>query len=98
VSGPSYETPAELVFLRRMGADAVGMSSVPEVIAGVHMGLRVLAISCVTNVALPAEGAHAKAPSHTDVVAAAEAASQRLAALVTGVVGQLGADDTHPET
>ncbi len=98
VAGPSYETPAELVFLRRMGADAVGMSSVPEVIAGVHMGLRVLAISCVTNVALPAEGAHAEVPSHADVVAAAEAASQRLAALVTGVVGRLGADDTHPET
>lgn len=51
MSGPSYETPAEIRFLRTIGADLVGMSTVPEVIAANHMGIRCLAISCVTNMA-----------------------------------------------
>jgi purine-nucleoside phosphorylase len=51
VSGPTYETPAETRMLRAIGADAVGMSTVPEVIAARHLGVRVAAVSCITNLA-----------------------------------------------
>ena len=69
VPGPSYETPAEIRYLRAIGADLVGMSTVPEVIAANHMGMRVLGISCVTNMAA---GVLPQKLSHDEVLEAGE--------------------------
>jgi purine-nucleoside phosphorylase len=68
-TGPSYETPAEIKMARTMGADAVGMSTVPEVIAARHMGLRVLGLSCLTNMA---SGVLKKKLDHREVLAVGE--------------------------
>jgi purine-nucleoside phosphorylase len=67
--GPSYETPAEIKMARTLGADAVGMSTVPEVVAARHMGLRVLGISCITNMAA---GVLKKKLHHQEVLDVAE--------------------------
>jgi purine-nucleoside phosphorylase len=83
VKGPSLETPAETRFLRLMGADAVGMSTVAETIAAVHAGLRVLGISIISNVNLP----DAMAPiTLEDVVATVGQAETRLVQLIRGVL------------
>lgn len=87
VLGPSYETPAEIRMLRTLGADAVGMSTVLEVIAARHLGLRCLGVSCVTNAAA---GVTDQVLSHEDVQQVANAAADRLQALIVGVVAQLG--------
>ena len=88
VPGPNFETPAELRMLRGWGADAVGMSTVPEVIVARHGGMRVLAISTVTDMAtgIPGQIEHVH---HEEVLAVANAAGERLARLVTGVVARL---------
>lgn len=86
VLGPSYETPAEIRMLERLGADAVGMSTVPEVIAGRAAGLRVLGLALVTNAAAGITG---EPLSHDEVMAAGRAAAERFGRLVRGVVAAL---------
>jgi purine-nucleoside phosphorylase len=86
LSGPTFETPAEYKWLRGMGADAVGMSTVPEVIVARHGGMRVFAASVITDLGL--EG-HVEKITHEEVLAAAHAAAPKLAALVTELVKAL---------
>ncbi len=86
VSGPTYETPAEIRMLRQLGADAVGMSTVPEVIAANHLGMRVLGISCITNEATPEA---ATAVNHAEVLSGAELATPGLNAILHGVIHAL---------
>jgi purine-nucleoside phosphorylase len=83
--GPSYETPAEIRMLRLLGADVVGMSTVPEVIAARHMGVRVAGISVVTNLAA---GLSRSRLSHEEVTGTAARVEERLTALVTGLLGR----------
>lgn len=75
LSGPTYETPAEIRMLRVLGADAVGMSTVPETIALRHMGVRVAAVSCITNAGAGITGQEL---SHQEVKEVADAAASRL--------------------
>jgi purine-nucleoside phosphorylase len=80
VSGPSYETPAEIRALRTMGADAVGMSTVPEVLAAGHQGVRVVGISCITNLAA---GMGDKPLSHEEVAETAHQVKNTFARLLS---------------
>lgn len=86
VLGPSYETPAEIRMLERMGADVVGMSTVPEVIAARARGVPVLGISLVSNAAA---GISATPLSHDEVVEAGREAQDRFAALLRGILRRL---------
>lgn len=89
VVGPNLETRAEYRFLRQIGADVVGMSTVPEVIVARHMGLRVMAVSVITDECFP----DALEPvSIADVLAAAGEAEPKLTALMKGVVTEIGAE------
>ncbi len=86
ISGPSFNTSAELRMLQRLGGDAVGMSTVPEVIAARHMGLKVLGIACITDMALP------DAPvvlTHEEVLETAERTKPVFQKLVRGVLRRI---------
>lgn len=83
--GPSFETPAEYTHYRLIGADAIGMSTIPEVIAARHMGLPVLAVSVVTNVAVPG---NFQKNTHEDVQVAANQAAADMARLFSGVISE----------
>jgi purine-nucleoside phosphorylase len=84
--GPSYETPAEINSLRTLGADLVGMSTVPEVIAARHCGMRVLGISCVTNAAA---GILDQPLDHKEVLETAERVKSQFIALLKGVIPRI---------
>ena len=87
--GPSYETPAEIEYLRRMGADLVGMSTVAEVIAARHMGIKVLAISCVTNMAA---GILDQPLSHAEVMETGERVKTTFEALLRALLPRIAKD------
>jgi purine-nucleoside phosphorylase len=86
VLGPSYETPAEIRMLRIIGADMVGMSTVPEVIAANHLGLKVIGVACITNYAA---GIKKEKLSHADVKLVAEKAMVGFATILTETIGEL---------
>ncbi len=93
VSGPSYETPAEIRFLRTIGADVVGMSTVPEVIVARHMGIEVLAISCVTNMAA---GVLDQPIDHEEVLATGERVREDFSRLLSAILPRI--EDLFKET
>jgi purine-nucleoside phosphorylase len=87
--GPSYETPAEIEYLRRIGADLVGMSTVAEVIAARHMGIKVLAVSCVTNMAA---GILDQPLSHAEVMETGERVKTTFEGLLRAVLPGIAED------
>jgi purine-nucleoside phosphorylase len=87
--GPSYETPAEIRYLRTIGADLVGMSTIPEAIAARHMGIGVLAISCVTNMAA---GILDKPLSHNEVLETTQRVMGHFVALLLAVLPRIASE------
>jgi purine-nucleoside phosphorylase len=90
LKGPSLETPAEIRFLRTIGADAVGLSTVQEVIAAVHAGMQVLGISIISNIADPDRPAPARLE---DILAVARGATPRLARIVGDFLEGIDGDE-----
>jgi purine-nucleoside phosphorylase len=86
VHGPSYETPAEIRAFRTLGADAVGMSTVPEAIVARHMGIEVLGISCISNMAA---GVLPEPLRHEDVMETTRRVRAQFAGLLEGIIGRL---------
>lgn len=86
MTGPAYETPAEIKMLRIMGADAVGMSTVPEVIAANHAGMEVAGISCITNMAA---GVLDKPLSHEEVIKTADEVKDKFIKLVISIINEI---------
>lgn len=86
LAGPSYETPAEIRMLRKLGGDAAGMSTVPEVIVAVHSGLKVLGISCITNMG---SGILDQPLSHHEVMETAEIVKSKFINLVKGIIKEI---------
>ncbi len=84
--GPTYETPAEVRYLRTIGADAVGMSTVPEAIVARHMGIEVLGISCITNLAA---GVLPQPLNHAEVLETARRVRGTFIALLNGIIGRI---------
>ena len=89
VSGPSYETAAEVRMLRAMGSDAVCMSTIPEVIAGVQMGMRILGISCITNLAT---GLSPEPLSHDNIISIPHRILERFGILLNGILMKISDD------
>ena len=85
LAGPSFETPADLRFLRRLGADAVGMSTVPEVTVARHGGIKVLGLAGITNVAVVEPGS-APPPTHEEVLQAGQVIVPKLTTVIRGVL------------
>ena len=85
-SGPSYETPSEINMMRMLGADAVGMSTVPEAIVGNYCGLNILGISCITNSSSSSSGDKL---SHEDVIVAANKAKTKFKSLILEIINNV---------
>jgi len=88
VAGPSFETPAELRFLRTVGADAVGMSTVPTVVVARHAGLKIMGISSITNKAVP-DPEPGTVLDHEEVLETGKQIIPKLTALLRGILQQL---------